>query len=104
MSRQDLPLFAGSARSGSPELTAITTGIVVLCLLGVISSLGPAGAGFVELVFAVVAAMAVLALALAAVRRELRIRRRLAAIKPLIPQQTARRHPTRASATIGDRP
>jgi len=86
------------------EYRAIMAGIGAFCALGVISSLGPAGARFVDLVFAVLAAVAVFALALAAVRRELRIRRRLAAIKPLIPQETARRHPTRASATIGDRP
>ena len=104
MSRQDRPLFAGSARSGNPELTAITAGIVVVCALGVISSLGPTAARFVDWVFAVFAVTTVSALAVGAVRRELRIRRRLAAIKPLIPQETARRHPTRASATIGDRP
>jgi hypothetical protein len=100
----DRPLFAGSARSGNPELTAITAGIVVICGLGVISSLSPAGARFVDWMFAALAAGAVLGIALAALRRELRIRRQLAAIKPLIPEQTALRHPTRASATIGDRP
>jgi hypothetical protein len=104
MTRSDRPLFAGSARSGNPELTAITAGIVVVCGLGVISSLGPAGARFVDLVFAVLAIAAVLALGVAAVRRELRIRRRLAAIRPLTAGEAARQRPTRARVTIGDRP
>jgi hypothetical protein len=83
MRRQDRPLFAGSARNGSPELTLINAAIVMVCGLGVISSLGPVGARFVDWVFAAMAVGTLLALAVAAVRRELRIRRRLAAIWPL---------------------
>jgi hypothetical protein len=97
-------MFAGSARSGSPELAAITAGIVVFCGLGVISGLGPAGARLVDAVFAAFAGAALLALALGAVRRELRIRRRLDAIKPLTPEEAERRRPTRHHAPIGDRP
>jgi hypothetical protein len=104
MSRRDRPLFAGSARSGNPELTAITAGIVVVCGLGVISSLGPAGARFVDWMFAALAVTAGLALAVAALRRELRIRRRLATISPLSPAEAACRRPTHRHAMIGDRP
>jgi 4-amino-4-deoxy-L-arabinose transferase-like glycosyltransferase len=104
MTRHERPLFAGSARSGSTELAAITAGIVVFCGLGVISSLGPASARFVELGFAALGGAAVLALALGAVWRELRVRRRLAAIKPLTPEEAERRRPTCHHAPIGDRP
>jgi hypothetical protein len=54
--------------------------------------------------FFVVLALVEVALAVAALRRELRIRRRLAAIHPLTPTEAARRRPTRARVTIGDRP
>ena len=69
------------------EYRAIMAGIGAFCALGVISSLGPAGARFVDLVFAALGAAAVVALMVGAVRRELRIRRRLAAIRPLPPVQ-----------------
>jgi hypothetical protein len=55
-------------------------------------------------VFAALAVAAVLALAVAALRRELRIRRRLAAIKLLAPAEAARRRATPARVRIGDRP
>lgn len=93
MSRRDRPLFAGRARSGSPELALIMTGIIVFCGLGVVSGLGPAGARFVDLVFATLADAAGFALGVGAVRRELRIRRRLAAIRPLNPEEPAQRRP-----------
>jgi hypothetical protein len=99
MSRQDRPLFAGSARSGSPELTLINVGIATFCGLGLISSLGPAGAWFADYVFATLAVVTALALAVAAARRELRIRRRLAAIKPLTPDEVARRRSQITDAT-----
>lgn len=118
MNRRDRSLFAGSVRGGSPELAVITAGIAVFCGLGVISSLGPGGARLVDLVFVVLAAAGVLALAIAAARRELRMRRRLAAIQPLTPEEAAQRRPTAhlaashdaagaadpASTSIGDRP
>ena len=76
----------------------------MVCGLGVISALGPAGARFVDWVFAAFAVAAGLALAAAALRRELRIRRRLAGVNPLTPAEAAWQRPTRARATIGDRP
>jgi hypothetical protein len=91
MSRHDGPLFAGSAGSGSPELNLINAGIATFCGLGLISSLGPAGARFVDSVFVALVVIVVHVLAVAAVRRELRIRRRLAAIKPVTPDEVARR-------------
>jgi hypothetical protein len=60
-------------------------GITAFCALGVISSLGPAGARFVDLVFTALAVAVLVSLVVAAVRRELRIRRRLAAIRPIPP-------------------
>jgi hypothetical protein len=93
MTRRDGPLFAGSVRNGSTELSLITGGIVLFCVLGAISSLGPAAARFVDTVFAVLASAVVVALGVAAVRRDLRIRRRLAAIEPLTPEEAAQRRP-----------
>jgi hypothetical protein len=78
--------------SRSAEYRAITTGIVVLCGLGLVASLGPGGERFASMAFAVLAVLVVLALVGAAVRCELRIRRRLAAIQPLTPAQAQRRH------------
>jgi hypothetical protein len=69
------------------EYQAIMTGIGAFCVLGVISSLGPAGARFVDLVFTVLVIAVMVAPVVAAVRRELRIRRRLAAIRPRPPEQ-----------------
>jgi hypothetical protein len=91
MSRQGRLLFAGSARSGNRELTLINAGITTFCGLGVISSLSPAGARFVDYVLAALTAVGVLTLAVGAVRRELRIRRRLAAIRPLTAEEVASR-------------
>jgi len=69
------------------EYRAIMAGIGAFCALGVISSLGPAGARFVDLVFTPLVIAVMVVVGVAAVRRELRIRRRLAAIRPLPPVQ-----------------
>ena len=82
----------------STEYRAIMTGIAAFCGLGVISSLGPAGARFVDLVFAAFAVAVLVALVVGAVRRELRIQRRLAA-RPLTPDQ----HDVRRRALSGGR-
>jgi hypothetical protein len=74
--------------AGSSEHRAITAGITVVYALGIVARLGPAGERFVSAVFAGLAGLAVLALAVAALRRELRIRRRLAAIGQRPPRTT----------------
>ncbi len=75
----------------STEYRAFMAGIGAFCALGAISSLGPAGARFVDLVVTALVAAAGVALVVGAVRRELRIRRRLAALRPRPPDQSGER-------------
>jgi hypothetical protein len=70
------------------EYRLIMAGVCVLCAVGAVSAVVPAVEHALTVVLAVAAAVAVVALCVAAVRRELRIRRRLAAIQPLDPAQS----------------
>jgi hypothetical protein len=66
-------------------------GITVFCGLGLASSLSPAADRIAGGIFAGLGGLVVLGLLVGAVRRELRIRRRLAAIQPLTPAEAERR-------------